>query len=129
MNYVTMWEFEELEENLHKKKKEIFMFLFKSNFLANERIIGRISFIDCVNMKSRIMILVKVWYEWINLIKIFEWERVCVCVCEKKWCDILVNPGEAARPTPQHETLARAQSSGDYTVPEFIIDQYVFLSD
>jgi hypothetical protein len=46
-------------KEIYKIKKEIFMFLFKSNLLANERIRGRISFIDCVNMKSRIMILVK----------------------------------------------------------------------
>jgi hypothetical protein len=46
-------------KKIYKIKKEIFMFLFKSNLLANERIRGRISFIDCVNMKSRIMILVK----------------------------------------------------------------------
>jgi hypothetical protein len=52
----------------------------KSNIgtLANARIIRKISFIDCVNMKSRIMILVKVWYELINLIKTFEWERVYI---------------------------------------------------
>jgi len=55
MNCVTMWEFEEWEENLQKKER---------------RIIRRISFIDCINMESRIMVLVKVWYEWINLIKI-----------------------------------------------------------
>jgi hypothetical protein len=51
------------------------------------------------------------------------------CRCEKKWCDILVNPREAIRPTPQQGTLARVQSSGNYKVPEFIIGQYVFLSD
>jgi hypothetical protein len=37
---------------------------------------------------------------------------------------------EAARPTPQQGTSARAQSSGNYTMPEFNIGQYVFfLSD
>jgi hypothetical protein len=36
------------------------MFLFNTSFSANERIIGRISFIDCINMERRIMILVKV---------------------------------------------------------------------
>ena len=47
-------------KKIYKRKKEIFMFLFKSNLLANERIIRRISFIDSINMESRIMILVKV---------------------------------------------------------------------
>ena len=51
------------------------------------------------------------------------------CVCVKKWCDILINLGEAARPTPQHETLARTQLLDNYIVLEFIIGQYVFLSD
>jgi hypothetical protein len=38
--------------------------------------------------------------------------------------------GEADRPTPQQGTSARAQSSGNYTMPEFNISQYVFfLSD
>jgi hypothetical protein len=31
-------------------------------------------------MGSRIMILVKVWYKLINLIKIFEWERVIIYI-------------------------------------------------
>ena len=38
--------------------------------------------------------------------------------------------GEADRPIPQQGTSARAQSSGNYTMPEFNISQYVFfLSD
>jgi hypothetical protein len=58
------------KKKIYKRKKKIFM--------ANEKIIRRISFIDGVNMKSEIMILIKFWYEWINLIKAFEWEKVHV---------------------------------------------------
>ena len=76
-------------KKIYKRKKEIFMFLFKSNLLANERIIRRISFIDSINMESRIMILVKVWYEWINLIKMFEWERVYIHIVNVKRNDVI----------------------------------------
>jgi len=88
-----------------KERKKFSCFSLNFFFLANERIIGRISFIDCVNMGSRIMILVKVWYKLINLIKIFEWERVYIYIYmnDKKWCDILVNLERAVRPTPQQE--------------------------
>jgi len=60
------------------KGRKFSCFYLNLFFLVNERIIGKILFIACVIMKNRIMIFVKVWYEWINLIKTFEWERVYI---------------------------------------------------
>jgi hypothetical protein len=79
--------------------------------LANERIIERISFIDCVNMGSRIMILVKIWYKLINLIKIFEWERVYIYILLYIWKEMMWYTCQSRRGCQANTTAGNFSSS------------------